>query len=111
MKILFKEKDKKLLSNPRKAKAKLGESLDFIEVHVASLTACDTLQDFFNLGPTNNGRCHMLKGNLKSIFSVDLNQPFRMLFVPDPPAERDENGMILSSVKSIKIVKLKEDTH
>ena len=32
--------------------------------------------------PPNSGpeRCHELKGNLKDIFSIDLKQPYRLLF-------------------------------
>jgi len=52
------------------------------------------------------GRCHLLKGNLKGKYALDLVHPFRMIIEPVFDNENRE----LKSVVSVSIVKM-EDYH
>src|SRR5947207_12747709 len=60
-----------------------------LKLRLASLRAAETLADFW---PPKSGpeRCHELKGDRKGTFSVDLNQPYRLLFQPTTEAAGDE---------------------
>ena len=101
----------KLLGNPETAKRKLGRSARPAMKLVDRLRASENLEVFLKLGPTLNGRCHRLTGDLDGTFSVDLVHPYRLLFVPDPPADKTEDGYDYQSVTSVRITSLKEDTH
>ncbi len=58
------------------------------------------------------GRCHELKGNLSGMLSLDLEHPYRLLFVPDhdPIPRKDDGGLDWSQITAIEIVRV-EDTH
>ena len=58
-------------------------------------------------------RCHELKGDYAGIFSMDLNQPYRLLFKPlDESKELDpgDQKQRWESIKSIVIISI-ENTH
>lgn len=79
---------------------------------MVQLMAAETLADFW---PPNSGpeRCHKLTANLAGTFSMNLKQPYRLLFVPLdlPPGPVPENEQDLwQMVRSIEIVGI-EDTH
>lgn len=83
-----------------------------LRLRMGSLAAAASLADFW---PPKSGpeRCHALIGRDAGLFSVDLNQPFRLLFkavepVPTPsyPTEQDR----WRAITSIEIVTI-EDTH
>jgi plasmid maintenance system killer protein len=83
-----------------------------LAVRVTALEAADSLADFW---PPNSGpeRCHELLGKLAGTFSIDLNQPFRLLFRPvesNPPPDRSDEQARWESIKAIEIVAI-EDTH
>lgn len=111
MEVLCSTSIGKLLGNPKMARRKLGRSAELAMKLVNRLRASETLEIFLKLPPTLNGRCHRLTGGLEGVFSVDLVHPYRLLFQPDPPAERTEDGYAYHSVKSVRIFSLKEDTH
>ena len=80
-----------------------------IALRLAGLYAADSLADFW---PPNSGpeRCHELKGDCKGTFSVDLNQPYRLLFrATKEPNVADEQEQ-WKSITSIDITGI-EDTH
>lgn len=58
------------------------------------------------------GRCHELKGDRSGQLSLDLDHPWRLIFVPadDPPSLKDDGGMDWQNVKAVKIIGI-EDTH
>ena len=58
------------------------------------------------------GRCHELVGDHKGQFSLDLDHPHRLLFVPcdDPPTLKPDGGIDWTQVHIIKILGI-EDTH
>lgn len=57
-------------------------------------------------------RCHELTGNLKGVLSVDLDHPWRLLFVPahNPVPKRKDGGLDWERVTAIEIIEIK-DTH
>jgi proteic killer suppression protein len=83
-----------------------------IKNRVATLYAAASLADFW---PPNSGpeRCHELQGDLAGRFSIDVKQPYRLLFVPieekAPPGRSDEQAR-WASITAIEILTI-EDTH
>ena len=111
MEIFYTTKIAHYINDKTHREKKLAKSVrPFLRV-INRLESCETLEDFINLEKVYKRRCHLLKGNLKGIFSCDLEHPFRLLFQPDPPAKMKGNEMDLSSVRSVRIVDVKKDTH
>lgn len=82
-----------------------------IAVRVSALQAAETLATFW---PPKSGpeRCHELKGRMDGIFSVDVKQPYRLLFAPldvQLPLFDDEREK-WKLIRAIEIVGI-EDTH
>ena len=74
------------------------------------LDAAFALSDVKRVPPA---RCHELRGRYKGVFSVDLEHPYRLLFIPadDPPASRlEDGGLDWSAIQAVEIIKI-EDTH
>jgi proteic killer suppression protein len=83
-----------------------------LQLRLAALRAAVSLADFW---PPKSGpeRCHELKGEHAGIFSVDLKQPYRLLFKPNaetPPTDRSDEHQRWKSITAIEILKI-EDTH
>jgi plasmid maintenance system killer protein len=83
-------------------------------LRVASLRAAETLADFW---PPFSGpeRCHELKGDMAGTFSIDLKQPYRLLFeatdVKESTAhENMDQRERWQSITSVEILTI-EDTH
>lgn len=81
-------------------------------LRLAALRAADSLADFW---PPKSGpeRCHELKGDSAGMFSVDLKQPYRLLFKPSAttlPPDRSDEQQRWKSITSIDILAI-EDTH
>lgn len=79
---------------------------------LAALRAAESLTAFWlpNSGPE---RCHELKGDLAETFSIDLKQPYRLLFDPveeNPTHDRSNERERWGSITAIKVVGI-EDTH
>ncbi|MFH1965669.1 MAG: hypothetical protein ABIJ42_09040 [Acidobacteriota bacterium] len=76
------------------------------------LRAAESLKDFW---PPKNGpeRCHELTGGkLSGRLSVDLDFPYRLIFIPDhdPVPVKEDGGLDWSRVTAIKLLGI-EDTH
>ena len=76
------------------------------------LRAAESLKDFWppKSGP---GRCHELTGgNLSGKLSLDLDHPYRLIFIPDhdPVPVHEGGGLDWSQITAIKILEIK-DTH
>ena len=82
-----------------------------IGIRLKELRAAISLHD---LGPPfqGPGRCHELTGNRKGQLSVDLDHPYRLIFVPnhDPVPEKPDGGLDWKQVTAITIIGI-EDTH
>lgn len=73
---------KKALEDEKECRTRFGaEMAKKIRLRLAALEAAESLADFW---PPSSGpeRCHELKGNLAGTFSMDLKQPYRLLFNP-----------------------------
>ena len=75
---------------------------------LAELAAAGALSDISHLPPP---RCHELT-NMNGTFSVDLQHPYRLLFVAanKPVPRKVDGGIDLTQVKAIEIIRI-EDTH
>jgi plasmid maintenance system killer protein len=83
-----------------------------IMMRLNELRAAISLVDFW---PPMSGpeRCHELKGERVGTFSIDLKQPYRLLFVPieeNVPEDRSDEQKRWASITKIEIVGI-EDTH
>src|SRR5690242_20117954 len=81
-------------------------------LRLAALRAAKSLADFW---PPKSGpeRCHELKGDRAGTFSVDLKQPYRMLFRASedpPPLDPPDEQKRWKSITAIEILAI-EDTH
>lgn len=109
-------KDKKLkasLEDQAMCQRQYGKEMaKKIMLRMAALRAAEALVD---LWPPISGpeRCHELKGDRIGVFSVDVKQPYRLLFrptdVPGGDQQADEKQR-WESIKSIEILGI-EDTH
>src|SRR5580658_6590003 len=71
-----------------------------IMMRVNEMRAAISLADFW---PPMSGpeRCHELKGDLAGTFSIDLQQPYRLLFVPieeNVPEDRSDKQTRWASI-------------
>lgn len=76
---------------------------------LTELAAANTLEDIRNLPQS---RCHELKGNLKGYLSVDLDDPYRLIFEPanNPVPKKPDSGLDWKKITEIRIIRV-EDTH
>ncbi|MBW4578676.1 MAG: hypothetical protein KME42_03765 [Tildeniella nuda ZEHNDER 1965/U140] len=58
------------------------------------------------------GRCHELTGDQAGQLSLDLDHPYRLLFIPanDPIPRKKDSGLNWSEVTEVEILGI-EDTH
>jgi plasmid maintenance system killer protein len=79
-----------------------------VRLRLDDLKAASTLEDMRNAP----GRCHELHGNLADHLSLDLDHPYRLIFVPglDPIPRKEDGGLDWTQVTVVKIVGIK-DTH
>jgi len=80
-----------------------------LKQRLMELKAADVLSDISHLPPA---RCHQLTGKEAGIFSVDLEHPYRLLFIPadDPVPLCEDGGIDTKRVKEIEIIGIR-DTH
>jgi proteic killer suppression protein len=73
------------------------------------LSAATTLNDISHLPPP---RLHELTGNRKGQFSVDLNHPYRLLFIAsnNPLPRKEDGGLDKCKIDAIQIIGI-DDTH
>lgn len=79
---------------------------------LASLRAAASLAVFW---PPKSGpeRCHELQDDLAGTFSIDVKQPYRLLFVPieeEAPSDRSNEQQRWASITAIELLRI-EDTH
>jgi plasmid maintenance system killer protein len=113
MEIRAKGKLKAALENETVCHKQYGRDMTKkIMMRVSELRAAESLLDFW---PAMSGpeRCHELKGTLAGTFSIDLKQPYRLLFVPieeNGPTDRSDEQKRWASITKIEITAI-EDTH
>lgn len=111
MVIYFKTtKLKKTGSQEREMVRQLGpKQAARLKQRLMELKAADVLSDISHLPPA---RCHQLTGKENGIFSVDLEHPYRLLFIPadDPVPLLKDGGIDTKKVREIEIIEIR-DTH
>jgi proteic killer suppression protein len=104
---------KKALEEEKECRKCFGtEMAKKIRLRLVALYAAESLADFW---PPSSGpeRCHELIGDLAGTFSIDLKQPYRLLFEPIEPAAADRAIDERERWRTIKAIRVKgiEDTH
>jgi len=79
-----------------------------IVLRLNALQAANVLEDL-RYAP---GRCHELKGSRAGQLSLDLDGPYRLIFVPadDPIPRKADGGLDWKQVAAVMIIRV-EDTH
>jgi plasmid maintenance system killer protein len=107
------------LEDDREATKRYGAQMaKQIKKRIAALSAADSLADFW---PPNSGpeRCHELKGGMAGIYSLDLNQPFRLLFKPSEQVSENtlqgeysdvDEKVKWQKIRAVEIIEIR-DTH
>lgn len=110
MDIVFKDKKLTKLFNDKKRLVKeLGADRSTrVQRRLDDLRASANLEVMRTLP----GRCHELKGDRAGQLSLDLDHPYRLIFVPvnDPIPRKEDGGLEWSEVTAVKILGI-EDTH
>jgi proteic killer suppression protein len=111
MQIYFRTKklQKQCSSEAEMLKAFGKKRAERLQQRLMELRAATTLSDVSRLPPA---RCHELTGNLKGILSVDLDHPYRLLFIPadDPVPRLSDGGLDWDNIRAVEIQGI-EDTH
>lgn len=106
MNIIF--QDKKLLSlvndDRTLQKEKGKKQADKIRQRLAQLQAAETLEDLRHVA----GNYHELTGNRKGQWACDLDQPYRLIFVPqENPVPMNKSGQYLwVEIRGVEIVEI-----
>jgi plasmid maintenance system killer protein len=111
MVIYFRTKRlQKICNNTNEATKKLGPKMTRkLQQRLMELKAASCLADISKVPPT---RCHLLSGNRDGQLSVDLEHPYRLLFIPanDPIPLTQDGGLDWTKITEIEIVEI-TDTH
>ena len=113
MEVRAKNKLKAALESEAACQKQYGrDMMKKVMLRLSELRAAVSLADFW---PPMSGpeRCHELKGELAGTFSIDLKQPYRLLFVPleeNVPKDRSDQQKRWALITKIEIVGI-EDTH
>jgi plasmid maintenance system killer protein len=102
---------RKAFENEAECKKRYGADMATkIFIRLGALRAADSLVTFW---PPKNPpeRCHELGGDLAGLFSIDLKQPYRLLFKPVTPRAPDlDEQEYWQTITAIEIHSI-EDTH
>jgi plasmid maintenance system killer protein len=76
-----------------------------LQQRLMELRAADDLSQIARVPPP---RCHELKNDRKGQLSVDLDHPYRLIFIPanDPIPRLDDDGLDWSKVTEVEIVEI-----
>lgn len=100
----------KICNNANESIKKLGPKMaNRLQQRMMELKAAPCLADMSKLPPP---RCHQLSGNRTGQLSVDLEHPYRFLFIPanDPVPKTTDGGLDWAMVTEIEILEI-ADTH
>ncbi len=111
MRIFFKtRKLQRICSISSESRKQLGAKCSQkLQQRMMELNGAPTLADISHLPPP---RCHELTGNRAGQLSVDLEHPYRLLFIVanEPLPEREGVGLDWEDVTEIEIIAI-ADTH
>ena len=107
MVIYFRTKRlQKICSKTNEAIKKLGPKMARkLQQRLMELKAASCLADISKIPPA---RCHPLSGNRDGQLSVDLDHPYRLLFIPadDPIPFTQDGGLDWTKVSEIEIIEI-----
>ena len=74
---------------------------------LVELSAADTLAVVVKLPAA---RLHVLKGDRKGQYAVDVKHPFRLIFEPahDPIPKKDDGGVDLEKITRIRVLEIRD---
>ncbi len=100
----------KLCNSKKGAQREWGtEGGDKIVLRLQQMRSANTLADLIRLP---QARCHLLHGNLKGYWSIDLAHPYRLIFEPaDNPLPTRPDGSIDPARVTAVIIHGVKDTH
>ena len=80
-----------------------------LKQRLMELRAAASLEEISRVPPP---RCHALTGDRKGQLSVDLDHPYRLIFIPanDPVPIKPDGGLDWSQVTSVELLEI-ADTH
>jgi len=80
-----------------------------LKVRLMELRAAASLAEISKVPPP---RCHELAGERRGQLSVDLDHPFRLIFIPadDPLPAKPDGGLDWAGVTAVEILEI-ADTH
>jgi plasmid maintenance system killer protein len=111
MAIYFRTKRlQKICNNTNESIRKLGPKIARkLQQRLMELKAASCLADISRVPPA---RCYLLSSNREGQLSVDLEHPYRLLFIPanDPIPVTQDGGLDWSNITEIEIVEI-IDTH
>jgi len=99
-----------MCNSQKEATKKFGSKMaNKLMQRLNELQAATTLQDISYLPPS---RCHELTGPHKGKFSVDLEHPYRLLFIPanNPVPIKSSGGLDWLNVTEVEITEI-TNTH
>jgi len=83
------------------------------EITARRMNGVKAALNFVDLTSPSKGRAHFLKGNLKNLFSLDLESKCngrRLICRPIGDFQVENNQYVKGSIREIEIIKI-EDTH
>lgn len=101
---------KKIFNESRKLDREFGDrNAKKIRIRMSVLRVASNLEQVPKVKPD---RCHELTNNRKGTFAVDLEHPYRLVFMPDMEIVplKEDGGINLLRVTTIKILGV-EDYH
>ena len=104
MEITYKDKKlEKIINDPRKIRKHFNQAADNIVKRIMVLARATNLEKVSEKPPT---RLHLLKGDYKGYYAVDVNRELRIVFEinHDPVARRSDNSVDLEKVTKVCIV-------
>ena len=94
----------KLCNSDKEMRAKLGgRSAKILQLRLTQMKAADTLED---LRKVPGARCHELTGDRNGQLAVDLVQPYRLIFQPDPWPTKPDGGLDWQQVTQVIVVEI-----
>lgn len=110
MKLSFKtRKLEKQLTDPAMMQKKFGQMAKKVNQRMKELRAADNLEVLMSIPAA---RCHLLHGDKKDCYAVDISGNHRLIFEPDhnPLPRKDDNSVDHLRITDIRILNT-EDYH
>lgn len=104
MDVLFSdEKTRQFFSRHQSLQKRYGDvGAKKIALRLQQLRAAPTLAHMRSMP----GRCHALTADREGTFAVDVHQPYRLIFRPQPPISGGEDGDPWLGVESVIIIEV-----